>query len=89
MRRLMDTEDAQLNEQLRSLMSWLFCEPNPIPLNTALAMTGAAAPIFRLPYVPLDLQRRRIGLEILQGFDEKDWVGDKLELFDDDCVIFI
>ncbi len=89
MRRLMDSEDAQLNEQLRSLMSWLFCEPNPIPLNTALAMTGATAPVFRLPYVPLDQEKRRVGLEILQGFDEKDRVGDKLEPFDDDCVILI
>ena len=39
-------------------MSWMFCEPNPIALNTALAMCGAVQPVFRLPYVPLSRAQR-------------------------------
>ena len=89
MRKLMDTEDAQLNEKLQTLMSWLSCEPNPIALNTALAMTHAVLPVFRLPYYPLELERRRIGLEVLQNFGVDDRVGDGLELLDDGVFTFI
>ena len=89
MRRLMDTEDAQLNEHLQSLMSWLFCEPNPIPLNTVLSMLGAISPVFRLPYVPLPLERRQLGLELLQTFDAKDRVGHQLQVLEDQAFILV
>ncbi len=89
MRRLMDSEDAQLNEKLHSLMSWLFCEPNPIPLNTALSMLGAILPVFRLPYVPLNLERRKIGLEALEAIAPEDRVGDQLQLMEDRAFILI
>lgn len=88
MRKLMDTEDAQLNEKLQTLMSWLFCEPNPVALNTALAMTQAVSPVFRLPYYPLELERRRIGFDVLQSFDVQDRVGDGLELLEDSAFTF-
>jgi 4-hydroxy-tetrahydrodipicolinate synthase len=39
-------------------MNWLFLEPNPIALNTILAMTGMASPVFRAPYYPYDLEKR-------------------------------
>lgn len=42
------------------LMAWLFCEPNPIPLNTALCMCGLIKPVFRLPYVPLNQEQREV-----------------------------
>ena len=51
--RLMATRDDDLMDSLQPLVAWLFCEPNPIPLNTALAMCGLVQPVFRLPYVPL------------------------------------
>ena len=39
--------DPELNAQLQELMQWLFCEPNPIALNTALMMCGLIRPVFR------------------------------------------
>ena len=41
-------------------------EPNPIAVNTALAMCGLVKPVFRLPYVPLSAEQRRRGVELLQ-----------------------
>ncbi|MBF0278437.1 MAG: 4-hydroxy-tetrahydrodipicolinate synthase [SAR324 cluster bacterium] len=89
MRLLMETEDAQLNEKLHSLMSWLFCEPNPVALNTALSMLGAVSPVFRLPYVPLNLERRKIGMELLQAIEPENRVGDRLQLMEDSDFILI
>ncbi len=89
MRKLMDNNDPELNQSLLPLMGWLFCEPNPIPLNTALMMTGAIPPVFRLPYVPLNEQQREIGLELLKAIDKNDRVGDKLLQFHDDDFILL
>ena len=41
--------DPELAASLQELIAWLFCEPNPIALNTALAMCGLCRPGFRLP----------------------------------------
>jgi len=90
MRRLMDVDDPELNQSLQPLMDWLFCEPNPIPVNTALMMTGAIPPVFRLPYVPLNEQQREKGLELLKSIDESNRVGKKLlQLKDDDFDILV
>ena len=81
MRQLMDDASKKaLNQSLQPLFKWLFSEPNPIAINTALSMTGAIEPIFRLPYVPLDLAKREIGLKLLQQLSVDDLVGHKLEL---------
>ncbi|CAD7701536.1 unnamed protein product [Ostreobium quekettii] len=60
----------ELAASLQGLMAWLFCEPNPIPLNTALAMCGLARPVFRLPYVPLCREKREEGAALLREFRE-------------------
>jgi 4-hydroxy-tetrahydrodipicolinate synthase len=66
MRRLMfDGADAALNARLQPLMGWLFAQPNPIGLNTALAMLGAAPPVFRLPYSPYGPELQAEGARIL------------------------
>ena len=83
MRRLMDTDDPDLNERLQPLMAWLFHVPSPNALNTVLSMTGAIQPVFRLPYSPVDLTARQEVFEMLQGFEAEDWVGSGLELMDD------
>eukprot|EP00877_Chromochloris_zofingiensis_P004799 jgi/Chrzof1/1431/Cz10g07220.t1 len=62
--------NPELNSSLQQLIKWLFCEPNPIPLNTAMMMCGLAQPVFRLPYVPLDKARREQGARLLQPFKE-------------------
>jgi len=84
MRQLMDNAtNTALNQSMQPLFSWLFSEPNPIAINTALSMTGAIKPIFRLPYVPLELAKREIGLKLLQELSIGDLVGHKLDLLAD------
>ncbi len=34
--RLMRSPNQELMESLQELVAWLFCEPNPIPINTAM-----------------------------------------------------
>ncbi|WP_448555080.1 4-hydroxy-tetrahydrodipicolinate synthase [Thalassotalea montiporae] len=80
MRTLMDKPDSALNDQLQPLMSWLFCEPNPIAINTALMMTGAVQPNFRLPYQALTSEQRAQGLALLEAIDADKRVGDSLNL---------
>lgn len=62
--------DPALNEKLHDLIKWLFCEPNPIPLNTALMMCGLVRPVFRLPYVPLSKEQREQGAKLLNAVKE-------------------
>jgi 4-hydroxy-tetrahydrodipicolinate synthase len=76
-RELMDSENSQLNNDCQKLISWLFCEPNPIAINTALSLTGAVKPVFRLPYVPLTDTQIELGLDLMSHFEGK-LVGEKL-----------
>ena len=90
MRQLMDEPVAELNQSLQSLYQWLFAEPNPAPLNTALALTGAVEPVIRLPYLPLEQSKRSDFLNIIEKFDSSDVVGEqRLDLADEDfdCLI--
>jgi 4-hydroxy-tetrahydrodipicolinate synthase len=87
MRQLMDKQDDVLNKQLIPLMNWLFCEPNPIAINTALAMTSAANPVFRLPYLPLTLEQRNAGLALMSDINSSDLVGTTLNVMSDDDFI--
>jgi 4-hydroxy-tetrahydrodipicolinate synthase len=88
MRQLMDKDNISqttiLNQQLQSLMSWLFCEPNPIAINTALMMTNAVAKNFRLPYQALTLEQRQQGFNLLKALTPSDLVGNDLKLLSDD-----
>ncbi|MCW9015671.1 MAG: dihydrodipicolinate synthase family protein, partial [Kangiellaceae bacterium] len=84
MRKLMDENDHHLNDRLQSLIGWLFKQPNPIGISTALAMSGAIKPVFRLPYLPLNKQDREDGVEILKEFDNDDLVGNSLSVMDDE-----
>eukprot|EP01023_Acetabularia_acetabulum_P037626 TRINITY_DN3577_c0_g1_i10.p3 TRINITY_DN3577_c0_g1~~TRINITY_DN3577_c0_g1_i10.p3 ORF type:complete len:152 (-),score=19.66 TRINITY_DN3577_c0_g1_i10:994-1449(-) len=67
---MMKEQDDELNNSLQELMGWLFCEPNPIPLNTAMAMCGLIQPVFRLPYVPLRKDQRETGAKLLDKVKE-------------------
>jgi 4-hydroxy-tetrahydrodipicolinate synthase len=75
----MDTKNDTLNTSLQPLMNWLFCEPNPIAINTALMMTGAVNPVFRLPYLPLSDEQQKIGLPLINQLSESDVVGGKAQ----------
>lgn len=63
---LMKTRDDEQAAALQGLISWLFEEPNPIALNTALAMCGLAKPVFRLPYHPMSREQRERGAALLE-----------------------
>ncbi|MQL76838.1 hypothetical protein Taro_009231 [Colocasia esculenta] len=78
-------KNPSLNSKLMPLIEWLFREPNPIGLNTALAQLGVARPVFRLPYVPLPLERRVEFVNIVQKLGRENLVGDKdVRVLDDD-----
>jgi 4-hydroxy-tetrahydrodipicolinate synthase len=83
MRQLMDAPNESLDKRLQPLMKWLFCEPNPIAINTSLMMTGAVAPIFRMPYLALTKTQREEGLAILAEIPASERVGEKLNVLAD------
>ncbi|KAF8065572.1 DHPS1 [Scenedesmus sp. PABB004] len=68
--RMMAGPEPELNASLQELIAWLFCEPNPIPLNTALMMCGLVRPVWRLPYVPLERAQRERGAALLRAVQE-------------------
>ncbi|MDH5561690.1 MAG: 4-hydroxy-tetrahydrodipicolinate synthase [Deltaproteobacteria bacterium] len=76
MRHLMDKPDPVLNQSLQPFIQWLFCEPNPIGINTLLAMMGRVRPVFRLPYVPLRKNRQLEVKEILQNLKLDEIIGE-------------
>ncbi|MGB1197672.1 MAG: 4-hydroxy-tetrahydrodipicolinate synthase [Thalassotalea sp.] len=87
MRQLMDTENNELAQRVNPLMQWLFCEPNPIAVDTALMMTNAVKPVFRLPYQALTKEQREQGLALINAIGD-DFVGTKASLLSDDAFIY-
>jgi len=84
MRKLMDdATSVELNNSLQDMIKWLFCEPNPIAINTALMMTKAVKPNFRLPYCALTKEQRQVGFGYLAQLKQADLIGDSLELLAD------
>ncbi|MFQ6636984.1 hypothetical protein Gotur_013284 [Gossypium turneri] len=83
-------KNASLNAKLLPLIQWLFEEPNPIGLNTALAQLGVVRPVFRLPYVPLPLEKRVKFVELVNGIGQENFVGEKdVQVLDDDDFILV
>mmetsp|Transcript_6123 Transcript_6123/g.21505 ORF Transcript_6123/g.21505 Transcript_6123/m.21505 type:complete len:353 (+) Transcript_6123:187-1245(+) len=68
-------KNETLREELLPLMDWLFMEPNPTGLNTALSMTQSVQPVFRLPYAPYDDVMREKGVDILLRIGPENLVG--------------
>ncbi|PKA61621.1 4-hydroxy-tetrahydrodipicolinate synthase 2, chloroplastic [Apostasia shenzhenica] len=82
--------NPSLNSRLMPLISWLFCEPNPIGLNTALAQLGVIRPVFRLPYVPLPLAKRIEFVSIVEAIGREHFVGEKdLEVLNDGDFLLV
>lgn len=74
-RQLMDAPNDALNTSLQPLINWLFCEPNPIAINTALMMTEAVKPVFRLPYLPLNDAQQQQGEKLINQLSASDVIG--------------
>ena len=87
MRKLMDNKNDDLNNRLNEFYSWLFCAPNPIPLNTMMAMAGLIKPVFRLPYVPLDEATRARGIDIIKNLEVEEEFSDLRLLKDDEFML--
>lgn len=82
--------NPSLNSKLLPLMDWLFYEPNPIGLNTALAQLGVVRPVFRLPYVPLPLAKRVEFVKLVKEIGREHFVGTKdVQVLEDDDFILI
>jgi len=88
-RQLMDTKNDALNASLQPLMNWLFCEPNPIAINTAMMMTGAVNPVFRLPYLPLSDEQQAQGEVLINELNVDDIVGTKAAVLNNDNVFIL
>ncbi|KTF16741.1 4-hydroxy-tetrahydrodipicolinate synthase [Pseudoalteromonas sp. H105] len=88
-RQLMDTKSDELNTTLQPLISWLFCEPNPIAINTALMMTGAVKPVFRMPYTPLNDEQQNEGKALINQLKGQDIVGHVAENLDKETVLIL
>ncbi|OIW07643.1 hypothetical protein TanjilG_17658 [Lupinus angustifolius] len=79
-----------LNSKLLPLIDWLFHEPNPIGLNTALAQLGVVRPVFRLPYVPLPVEKRKEFVNLVKNIGREHFVGEKdVEVLDDNDFIIV
>lgn len=72
----------------QDLIGWMFAEPNPIAVNTTLAMCGLVKPVFRLPYVPLSAEQRAAGAKLLTPLlAHIPGAESVMELADDDFTI--
>lgn len=74
---MFEGKNAELNSKLMPLIEWLFREPNPVGLNTALAQLGVVEAVFRLPYVPLPLEKRREFVRIVETIGREHFVGEE------------
>jgi len=83
-------KDEALNKMLLPLMDWLFCEPNPIALNTALAQLGVIRPIFRLPYAHLPTEKRMQFCNIVRDIGRKQFIGNRdVQVLEDEDFILL
>ncbi|KAH7387790.1 hypothetical protein KP509_16G041200 [Ceratopteris richardii] len=82
--------DQELNQKLLPLIAWLFSEPNPIGLNTALAQLGMIKPVFRLPYIPLDIEKRKQFVQIVSDIGREHFIGNQeVRVLDDDEFLLL
>ncbi|KAJ1413653.1 Schiff base-forming aldolase, active site [Sesbania bispinosa] len=83
-------KNPALNSKLMPLFNWLNLAPNPIALNTALAQLGVIKPVFRLPHVPLPLEKRIEFVKLVKELGREHFVGDKdVEVLDDHDFIIV
>ncbi|XP_043711467.1 4-hydroxy-tetrahydrodipicolinate synthase, chloroplastic-like [Telopea speciosissima] len=86
---MFEDKNPLLNSKLAPLIDWMYSEPNPIGVNTALAQLGVIRPVFRLPYLPLPRAKRVEFVNIVKELGRENFVGDRdvQVLEDDDFVV--
>ncbi len=77
-RTLMDKKEDDLFQKVIPLIETLFAEPNPICINTSLAMTGLCLPVFRLPYLPANISIQKKIIEVAKFIEELDPIPIKI-----------
>ncbi|KAK8945000.1 hypothetical protein KSP39_PZI008510 [Platanthera zijinensis] len=87
---MFENVNLSLNTKLMRLFDWLFVEPNPTGLNTALAQHSIARPIFRLPDVPLPIEKRTSFVQIVEEIGRLNFVVEKdMDVLEDDDFILL
>eukprot|EP00239_Pterosperma_sp_CCMP1384_P012198 CAMPEP_0197866438 /NCGR_PEP_ID=MMETSP1438-20131217/44216_1 /TAXON_ID=1461541 /ORGANISM="Pterosperma sp., Strain CCMP1384" /LENGTH=385 /DNA_ID=CAMNT_0043485007 /DNA_START=84 /DNA_END=1241 /DNA_ORIENTATION=- len=86
-RTMMDIQDEELNQKLQPLINWMFREPNPIGLNTILAMGGLCKPVFRLPYCPMSLAEREEAVRLINDIGLENTIFDSINALNDDDIL--
>ncbi|KAK2353970.1 4-hydroxy-tetrahydrodipicolinate synthase, chloroplastic, variant 2 [Trifolium repens] len=91
MRELMfEGKNPTLNAKLKPLFEWLFHVPVPVAVNTALAQLGVIRPIFRLPHVPIPVEKRKEFVNLVKEIGREHFVGEKdVQVLDDDEFIVV
>ncbi|XP_057455321.1 4-hydroxy-tetrahydrodipicolinate synthase, chloroplastic-like isoform X2 [Lotus japonicus] len=90
-RKLMfEGKNPTLNSKLMPLFDWLFHVPVPVALNTALAQLGVIKPVFRLPHVPVPVEKRIEFVNLVKEIGREYFVGDKdVQVLDNDDFILV
>ena len=57
-RKMMDEPNPEIRDKTIKLVNYLFVHPNPIAINTLMAMLGLCKPVFRLPYIEYNKDMR-------------------------------
>merc|ERR1719336_1283802 len=65
-KKLMTTQDDELDKKLQPLYKWLFTDPNPIGVNTMLMQLDVVQPVFRLPYTHCVKAMREEAIDLLK-----------------------
>ena len=88
-RKLMDDPKASsLNQILEPLLSLMYAKPNPIGLNTIMAMMGLCQPVFRLPYLPLNQEEREVIYDFLNKLNIEEIPSEINLLYDEEFLTF-
>ena len=69
-RLLMNENNVELQKKILPFTELLFTEPNPIALNTTLAMMSLCQPVSRLPYLPLEREKQQKIITALEKLKE-------------------
>ncbi|KAL5053564.1 hypothetical protein RYX36_008868 [Vicia faba] len=85
-----DVEDGSKLRDDDGAKSLFFREPSPIALNTALAQLRVIKLVFRLPYVPLNMEQRVEFVKLWKEMGRENFVGEKyVQVLDDDDFIVV
>nr|AFK39505.1 unknown [Lotus japonicus] len=87
---MFEGKNPTLNSKLMPLFDWLFHVPVPVALNTALAQLGVIKPVFRLPHVPVPVEKRIEFVNLVKEIGREHFVGDKdVQVLDNDDFILV